>query len=286
MILYYDALQNIEENMPVDVPNDQYDPNRTLISTLSSISDVDNFCNAYNHDNKYNGLKLGQRIKISAPSIYDYRGMEWYIAGFDCEYNHTASDGSVKDNGYGILLIPTDCIIIGSTMTFDYNSSGVSVPYINSTMHTYELPRLANLLQSTLGSHLVNRNVLLSSSLDSNSVSSSYTWTTSHITLPSVTQLIGGFPLPTICNKYDIGEANYHIPLYKYTSYCEDCRYISSYNTFITRAVTSPSNYSKGRVLLYTNGRWQNQSGNNTWVMFDPYLVNCNCPIRPLIYIR
>ena len=46
--------------------NMEYDSNEPTIATFNSLSDVDNFCNTYNHNNNYNGLKLGQRIKIGS----------------------------------------------------------------------------------------------------------------------------------------------------------------------------------------------------------------------------
>ena len=45
-LLYFkknDALQEIENNIPVKVPNDQYDNNHTIVATFNSISDVNNF---------------------------------------------------------------------------------------------------------------------------------------------------------------------------------------------------------------------------------------------------
>ena len=45
-----DALQDVENNIPLP-NNSEYDPNHTLITTFNSISDTNNFCNNYNHDN-------------------------------------------------------------------------------------------------------------------------------------------------------------------------------------------------------------------------------------------
>ena len=61
--LSYDAIDKVESSIPEipDDPNDRYISNTIKIKTLS---DADSFCNTYNHDNGYNGLKIGQTIQI------------------------------------------------------------------------------------------------------------------------------------------------------------------------------------------------------------------------------
>ena len=44
--------------------NNKYDATVSL-GTWSSLSDVDNFFNTYNHANGYNGLKLGNYVTIN-----------------------------------------------------------------------------------------------------------------------------------------------------------------------------------------------------------------------------
>ena len=57
----------------------------------------------YHRNNIFTPAKLGNYIQF----YYDSRfSAEWEIAGFNCEHNQTAADGTVYDNGYGILLIP------------------------------------------------------------------------------------------------------------------------------------------------------------------------------------
>ena len=97
-------MEEIENSIPDDsigIPNTLYDASEPIISTLSSVSDANIFCNKYNHNNGYNGLKLGQTIVIN-DGMYD---MRWQIAGFDLEYKKYASDGTIRDNGYGICLV-------------------------------------------------------------------------------------------------------------------------------------------------------------------------------------
>ena len=205
--MYYDALEEIEGNIP-EVPEDPNDRevSNTTVYKISNVSDADNFSNLYNHANGYNGLKLGQFVQIYNNKYGRY--VLWLIVGFDCEYNHTASDGTIKSNGYGI------CLLNWSSLSFgNWSSTTSATPYINSTPHTESLPAISNDLLSIIGSYLVNRNVLLSSSVNSTTYqSTAYTWTTSYCTLPSVCQIIG--EAGNHDTIYDDGEANYQFPLY------------------------------------------------------------------------
>ena len=212
--MYYDAIEEIENNIPIE-NNNEFDPNYTLIYTINSVTDTNQFCNTYNHDNNYNGLKLGQRIQINDGTY----NKAWYIAGFDCEYNHTASDGSIKDNGYGICLIPEDTLI-----ETKWNNTNVDTAYINSSIH-YSCINIGNTFHNILGSHIIKRNVLLGSGFikDQYDGTNKYTWTTSYCELLTTNQIIGR--MNTECgNKYDKGEANYKLPLFNeinFTKYLE-----------------------------------------------------------------
>ena len=77
---------------------------------------------------------------------------------------------------------------------------------------------LQNDLIKTLGSHLINRNVLLSNVVNpTTGLSTSYIWTTSYVTLMSGCQLTG--EIAKYSNKYDDGEANYKLPLFNYMNF-------------------------------------------------------------------
>ena len=129
------------------------------------------------------------------------------------EHNRAASDGTTYNNGYGICMIPKTYVT-----TSVWNDSKTLIgAYKSSTINTSILVTLSNNLKNVLGTHLVNRNVLLSSSVDGDYHSNAYIWTTSYATLMSVGQLTGTFASNR--NKYDDGEANYKLPLFNYTSY-------------------------------------------------------------------
>ena len=132
----------------------------------------------------------------------------WAIAGFDMESNQDAADGTTFDNGYGICMIPQTQVTTGQWNTSNTTTGG----YKSSYMHTTALPNIVTKLKTILGSHIVNRNVLLSSSIDSNGYSNAYTWTKAYATLMSIGQMTGTFAANR--NKYDDGEANYKLPIF------------------------------------------------------------------------
>lgn len=273
-------MEEIEDNIaniPVYVPNDRYDVNHTLIATFNSESDVNQFCSTYTHLNGYNGLKLGQRIKINDGAY----NKTWYIAGFDYEANNKAADGKVKSNGYGIHLVPES-----NLTTYSWSpSDSIGVGYIYSDIHNFCNTRVAPALQSILGSHLINRNVLLSSSISSidESGASAYKWTTAYCTLMSVCQITGSFG--NHCTKYDDGEANYKLPLYNFISYYYTN---DNYNYWLRNTWGSygpDQGSSAGRYCAY-----RTYTGNYYDTGKGYYVVNTTTNgsfgVRPMIYIR
>ena len=273
--MYYDALEEVEESIPnqeINILNNTYDSGEPTIATFSSLSDVDQFCNQYNHNNYYNGLKLGQRIKIDSKT--------WEITGFDCEFNNVAVDGTQYNNGYGIML---SCVS-GYSGIYTSNLS-IPVPYTISTLHTNggTLEAIVKDLTPIIGDHIVTRNILASNSIDTNTgYSNGYVWTTAKATVPTIAQITGdyifrvdGTDFPYI--KYDIGEGNYKLPLYKFKLYMG---YITD-NT-CTRSLKYESG---GQKVLVASSLGPYGSGGLYSLSLD--LANSTYHyIHPLIYIR
>ena len=265
-------IAELEEFMfPTDDPNTRYESKD--LGTWSSPADVDTFMNKYNHDSNYayGGVKLSLGNYVT---IQDGRyNAVWEIAGFDKEHNQTAADGTVYDNGYGICMIPKT-----QAGTVDWLSSSESTTsggYISSTAHmgssivvlnSYSLPYMVNKLKTVLGTHVVNRNVLLSSSTStgrgSSGKSTAYTWTTADATLMSAGQLTGTFASNS--NKYDDGEANYKLPLFNYEDYWTG-------SDFWLRGI----NGSKSVWRISDSGR-----------VGTTYSYSGHIGARPLIYLR
>ena len=248
-----------------DNPNERYES--ISLGTWSSKDPVNTFFNRFNHDNNYKDgdtkLSLGNYVTIQDGTY----NVSWEIVGFDMEYKQDAADGTVYNNGYGICMIPKD-IATNDKWDRTNNTLTTYISYKSSTMHNTVLPTIVNKLKNVLGSHIVNRNVLLSSSVDSsgNYYSGAYTWTTAYATLMSIGQMTGTFASNR--NKYDDGEANYKLPLFNYESY-----------------VTGSNFWTRG-VCGYIGGSccaWYVYSGNG-----GVYHTNINAMngVRPLIYLR
>lgn len=167
----------------------------------------------FNHNTAYKDgntkLSVGNYVTIQDGTY----NAQWMIAGFDMESNQNAADGTVYDNGYGICMIPQ---IQVTTATWNASNT-LTGAYKSSTMHNTHLPGIVSKLQTVLGSHLIQRNVLLSSSVDSNYYANAYTWTTAYATLMSIGQMNGTFAAKN--NKYDDGEANYKLPIFNFAEF-------------------------------------------------------------------
>ena len=179
------------------------------------------------------------------------------------EYNRKASDGTTYNNGYGICMIPKT----GVTKAAWNSVNTVTGGYKSSTIHTSTLPSIVTKLQTVLGSHLINRNVLLSSNVNGNCSSSAYKWTTSYATLMSVGQMTGTFASHN--NKYDDGEANYKLPLFNYVDYKPDD------SSILTRCICKFVNPNYYAWSIDINGS-----------LSGFYVCSSAGYIRPLIYLR
>ena len=224
------------------------------------MSDVNKFMDRFSRDNGYYDgrtiLGLGSYVTIQDGT---YNAV-WMIAGFNIEHNQTAADGTVYDNGYGICMIPQ--INVSAECWHQYSS--VPGAYKSSTVHTSTLPTIVNNLKNILGDHIVNRNVLLSSGVNSSVRSNAYTWTTSYATLMSVGQMTGTFASHN--NKYDDGEANYKLPLFDHADYK------TGYD-FWTRGISGGTQFA-GAYRVDGEG---NIGGYGVWSSLH---------VRPLIYLR
>lgn len=214
----------------------------------------------FNHRTVYKDgntkLRVGNYVTIKDGT---YNAV-WEIAGFDMESNQDAADGTVYDNGYGICLIPQTQL----TKTNWNNGGTLTGAYKSSTMHNTHLPNIISKLQNVLGSHIVTRNVLLSSSIDGSEHSNAYTWTTAKATLMSIGQMTGTFA--ENWNKYDDGEANYKLPIFNSKDF-------KTGDTFWTRCIWG--NYSRsGTWVVTSDGR----------IVYDGIYFTYG--VRPLIYLR
>ena len=254
-----DEIRDQVASTVIDTLNTTYESKN--LGTWSSASDVDTFLSRFNHNSFYSDgdttLALGNYVTIQDGTY----NVDWEIAGFDMEYNQTADDGTVYDNGYGICLIPKTYVTRGQ-WNYPATTSG---GYISSNTHISVLPNIVTTLSGIFENHIVNRNVLLSNSTGSSSgLSKSYVWTTTHASLMSGTQLRGTSE-ELLENRYDEGEANYKLPLFDYENYWYG-------EAYWLRTVSSV----RGAWIVSTN-----QYGG-----FVSTNVSGTYGFRPLIYIR
>ena len=132
---------------------------------------------------------------------------EYVIVGFDLEANNLATDGSSANNGYGVYLItPT-----WARQCSWSNSATIPEPYINSNIRngsSVDTP-YDDSYRDLIGDHLVERNVLVSSSVDPTSGKpTSYSWSKESITVPTMHNMTGE-------SYADDGELNFLLPLCK-----------------------------------------------------------------------
>ena len=229
---------------------------------------MDTFFNRFNHDTNYKDgdtkLSLGNYITINDGTY----NVAWEIAGFDMEHNQVAADGTVYDNGYGICMIPKTYV----TSAPWHTSGSITLGYNNSSVHKTTLPDISSKLQNVLGSHIVNRNVLLSSKAYASSPykASAYTWTTAYATLMSAGQMTGTFGSNSTI--YDDGEANYKLPIFDTENYAQ-------VSNIILRGIYGySSTYYSYQCWIVATGQL---SGT---VIYHNGAKNYD--IRPLIYLR
>ena len=227
-------------------------------------SDADAFFANHRPDNNWNGIKLGNYITINDGTY----NMNWIVAGIDLEHNATAADGTSYDNGSGLCMIPQAGLVQHSwndtdTINGGYNASGVHA-LLNSTIY--------NNLLGTLGTHIIERNVLLSNETNGNQHSASnYTWTKAYLTLMSAAQVLNKFN--GYSTKYDDGEANYYLPLFRYREY-----YLNDKSPYWLRSIKDASDSGTQCRLWTVHDEQQelyidNMAGQQYWV-------------RPMMYLR
>ena len=203
-----------------DDPNKRVDCKNSY--NLTSIEDANYFCNNFNHNNNYNNgytkLQLGDAIRILDGTYNIY----YQIAGFDCEYNRPASDGTVYDNGYGIMLVPY--WYGNESMKGYWNNSDTTSGGYKSSLAQGSANYVGSIIKSNvLGDHLVTRKALLSSRINSNGNANNFEWVNVYATLPSLGQLFGFFNYNNTI--YDDGEANYKLPIFNYFSWAKTFDY-------------------------------------------------------------
>lgn len=227
-----------------------------LIAEWTSNEDVEQFFAKHNAENNWNGLLLGHIIRIKDLELIDYgyfappQNTDWIIAGFDCENRDFTAKGETYNNGRGIVLVrdirPPYGNIWLSSWSGPWQDTLLEYGYKRSRPHAKYFPNAEPSFMSLLKTHLVKRKVLVSNSarvINNTWVEESldYEWDDACFTLLSPVQMWRentNEEGELRWNDYDIGEANYKLPIYNPSTYNKNNRYTpdSRFGYLLTRS--------------------------------------------------
>ncbi len=140
---------------------------------------------------------------------------QWLIAGFNTELNK--GDTALTTNH--ISLIPVSKLL-DAPMNSSHTTSG---GYKGSIMHSTTLPTVAANLKNALGSHLLNRRVLLSNATATGTsmagagysgYSSNWEWCSAYCTLMTEVQCYGSTVFSS--SFFDVGEGYEKLPIFNF----------------------------------------------------------------------
>jgi hypothetical protein len=220
------------------------------LGTISS-SNVDAWIAKHiNSDGTFNDIYVGDVVTIQDGTY----NAKWVVAGFDTELNK----GDTALATHHISLIPQTYLFTAPMNDTDTTAGG----YAGSKMHKTTLVTVANNLKNALGSHLLERRVLLSNSVNTSiasgagagytGASNNWGWFSAFCTLLTEVQVYGSRVLSS--SSYDIGEGCSQLPLFKFVNHVYHGRF-----NFWLRAVASSTTFARAGANGNTdNGRASN----------------------------
>ena len=205
------------------------------LGTITSSNRDEWIAKHINSDGTFNDIYVGDIVTIQ-DGVYNAK---WVVAGFDTEFNK----GDTALTTHHISLIPQTYLFTAPMNDTDTTAGG----YAGSKMHTSTLVTVANNLKNALGSHLLERRVLLSNSMNTSiasgagagltGASNNWAWFSDFCTLLTEVQLYGS---RVFSSSYtDIGEGCSQLPLFKFVNHVYYGRF-----SFWLRAVASSTNFA------------------------------------------
>ena len=233
----FSSSTSIKDILKLMIKRDFTAYSNTNVDTWNSLADVNAFFTRHTPENGWAGLKLGNYVRINDGTY----NLNWGIFGFDCELNRTAATGQSYNNGRGLMMRPINNLLYASSGVAWKTTNSVSGGYASSNLNTVCNSTVYNKLKVVCGTHIIHRRVYLSNAVDSNNRSSSVGTLSRYLVLPTRRQL-GIVETRYPPTDYDIGEANYKLPLYiysgtengRYQDYFQWTREISTGNTSST----------------------------------------------------
>ena len=205
------------------------------LGTITSSNRDEWIAKHINSDGTFNDIYVGDIVTIQ-DGVYNAK---WVVAGFDTEFNK----GKLGFTTHHISLIPQTFLFTAPMNDTNTTTGG----YAGSKMHTSTLVTVANNLKNALGSHLLERRVLLSNSMNTSidygagdgltGASNGWDWFSAFCTLLTEVQVYGSRVFSS--SFYDIGEGCSQLPLFKFVNHVYHGRF-----AFWLRAVTSSTAFA------------------------------------------
>ena len=232
------------------------------MGTITS-SNIDSFLTQHEvSTGKFTDVYIGDKVTIQDGTY----NKVWIVAGLDTEYNR----GDTALTTHHISLIPQDYLITARMNDTNTTEGG----YAGSEMHTTTLPTIVTNLQKALGSHLLKRRVILTTSINATDASgavpgwvgrsNNWAWTDAYATLMSEVQVYGSSVFGS--SGYDVGEACQQLPIFKFINHVRFDRV-----HFWLRAVTGTTYFA--------------YAGSNGNAYYGSYASKSDIGVRPLIVI-
>lgn len=205
------------------------------LGTITSSNRDEWIAKHINSNGTFNDIYVGDVVTIQDGTY----NAKWVVAGFDTELNK----GNAALTTHHISLIP-QTYLFTAPMNDTNTTAGA---YAVSKMHTTTLVTVANNLKNALGSHLLERRVLLSKSMNTSiasgagagytGASNGWAWFSAFCTLLTEVQVYGSRVFSS--SFFDIGEGCSQLPLFKFVNHVYHGRF-----NFWLRAVASSADFA------------------------------------------
>ena len=217
------------------------------LGTIASSNRDEWIAKHINSDGTFNDIYVGDIVTIQDGT---YNAV-WVVAGLDTEYNK----GDIALTTHHISLIPLTYLFTAPMNDTNTTEGG----YGESKMHTETLVTVANNLKNALGSHLLERRVLLSNSMNTSiasgagagwtGASNDWAWASAYCTLLTEVQVYGSRVFSS--SFFDIGEGCSQLPLFKFVNHVYHGRFnfwLRAVASFTTFALAAGDGGAFGRV--------------------------------------
>ena len=217
------------------------------LGTFTSLAEVETFLSDHKvSTGEFEDLYLGDYLTIQDGTY----NKAWEIVAFD----HYLHKGDTDLTTHHIVLMPK----VNLTTSYMNSSNTTSGGYAGSYMHSTVIPTVNTKLTAILGSHLLTRRALLSTSMSTSLASmagagntgaaNNWAWSDVKACLASEVEIYGSMVLSS--SLYDVGEACEKLPIFNFKGHSHEREY------FWLRAVCTSTSfcYAHGAGVASCNG--------------------------------